>query len=97
MKTKTFTRLDPEHHPRARRCRNVEYIQGQDAVWAYVNEEQWFYSFKHKDWAKLEGKAPNLGGRGNGPYGQGCYVRKYGVLVSPRRIMRPDVSALDWD
>jgi hypothetical protein len=95
-KTQTFARLNPKRKPSGRRCRNVEYIQGQDAVWAYINEEQWFYSFKHENWAKLEGEAPNLGGRGNGPYGQGCYVIKYGVLVSPWKIMRPDVSKLNW-
>jgi hypothetical protein len=104
IETATFKNLEPKRQPPSGDVRVAEYIDGQNAVLAVITNrakkkraEHWVYSFKKNTWApmKYNGKAAGV----SGPYGQLAYVAKYGVFVNlPRaQVMRPDVSAVDWD
>jgi hypothetical protein len=82
----------------------VEYVQGQDAVWAVIQtdwqqQNQWVYSFQRNAWAPLPLECdakPCF----QTPYGQVVYDAKHGVLVAVPHggtaVMRPDFSQLAW-
>jgi len=95
-----FTDLQPKVQPQGL-GHTVEYLAGQDAVWAVVNNSQeWVYSFKHNTWAKLPTTGSKPRRYQSGGYGQTVFSARYGVLVHPRpptRIMRPDCSVVKWE
>jgi hypothetical protein len=85
-------------------AKTVEYIDGQNAVFAAVGaNEQWGYSFKENSWAPLpmDGDDSKMGFAG--PYAQTVYSAKYGVLVNlgaasrGTALMRPDFSRVKWE
>jgi hypothetical protein len=54
IETNTFTDLKPKRQPPAS-PRTVEYLSGQDAVFAVIGDgQQWVYSFPHKIWAAAQ-------------------------------------------
>jgi hypothetical protein len=83
----------------------VEYVNGQDAVWAVIQtdwgqQSQWAYSFKHNAWAPLPLECdakPCF----QAPYGQIVYATQHGVLVAVPHggtaVMRPDFSQIKWE
>ncbi len=111
IKTNKFIDLKPKRQPRLGgwgTASTVEYIVGQDAVWATISMdfgrlEQWVYSFKHNTWAPLPmaGDDPKMSF--TQPYAQAVYSAKYGVLVNigsasrGTAVMRPDFGLLQWE
>ena len=97
-----FRDLKPPRHP-PDEPGTVEYIAGQEAVFAAVGrDQQWVYSLRRNRWARLPLKTAD-GRFGFDPvYSQVVYVARYGVLVSVGHagrgtaVMRPDVRQVDW-
>jgi len=97
-----FTKLPAKRHP-PDEPGTVEYIAGQNAVFAAIGrDQQWLYSFEHNTWAPLP-LASDAAFAFDPVYTQAVYVAKYGVLVSVgaasrgTAVMRPDLRAVDWD
>jgi len=103
IKSNTFTDLKPKRQPPSS-AQTVEYINGQDAVFAVISGgQQWVYSFKENAWAPLalDADDPKMGF--SGPYAQTVYSAKYGVLVNlgaasrGTALLRPDFSQVKWE
>jgi len=101
LKTRRFTDLKPARQPPSS-PRTVEYLAGQDAVFAIVGRgEQWVYSFPRNAWAPLPLRtdAPL---RFAHPYAQAVYVPRHGILVNTGHasggvaVMRPDARGAEW-
>ncbi|MEX0701519.1 MAG: kelch repeat-containing protein [Planctomycetales bacterium] len=94
-----FRRLNPANEPSAAKQLTVEYLLGQNAVFALVERKQWVYSFARNQWAELPVRSNGREVRFAGPYAQCVYSAKYGVLVNlpATQLMRPDVEAIEWD
>jgi hypothetical protein len=107
VKANRFCDLKPKRQPTPGEPLTVEYIDGQDAVLAIIQnrprkkQEQWVYSLKRNTWAELPVESDGRVGF-TGPYGQMVYVAKYGVLVNTgsanhgTSVMRPDASRIQW-
>jgi len=102
IKSNAFIDLKPGRQPPAD-PQTVEYIDGQDAVFAVIRGgQQWLYSFKENSWAPLPLEADGKLGFAT-PYAQTVYSAKYGVLINlgyasgGTAVMRPDASLVKWE
>jgi hypothetical protein len=99
VKNNAFADLKPRRQPPGS-ARTVEYIVGQDAVFAVIGEGQpWVYSFQQNTWTPLALETDAPMGFAS-PYAQAVYSARYGVLVNVgassrgTAVMRPDFSAV---